>query len=85
MSDDGRRAGAVSGALTVRVRFDDGRVLTFPKATPEETWAGVVESILRGHDMAGEWQGIHVHGPAASSMMLVRASCVVAPPRVVRS
>ena len=66
---------------TVRVRLDDGRVVTVPRATPAEAWAAAVDAYLRGLDATGAWQGVRT----AEGVVLVPASLVVEPLRAVGS
>lgn len=58
---------------TVRVRLDDGRVVTVPRATPAEAWAAAVDAYLRGLDATGAWQGVRT----AEGVVLVPTSAVV--------
>lgn len=63
----------------VQIRLDDGRVVSVPRATPDEAWAAVVVARLRGLDVAGAWQGVRT----AEGTVLVPTSLVVEPLRVV--
>ena len=64
---------------TVRVRLDDGRVVSVPRATPAEAWWAAVDAHLRGLDVAGAWQGVRT----ATGIALIPASLVVEPLRAV--
>jgi len=66
---------------TVRVRLDDGRVVTVPMPPRASPWAAAVDAHLRGLDVAGAWQGVRT----AKGTVLVPVTCVVEPLRAVGS
>lgn len=63
----------------VQIRLEDGRVVSVPRATPDEAWEAVVLAHRCGLDVGGAWQGVH----SEVGVMLVPAALVVEPLRVV--
>lgn len=66
-------SGQTEQVPTVRIRLDDGRVVTVLRATPAESWAAAVVAHLRGLDVAGAWQGVRT----GEGVVLVPVAIVV--------